>query len=133
MSKRPLKRSSELTQTFLQDPDYAALYHAAGAEEIGASLRAVREQRGLSQQQVADKMGVSRSRISQIESSEGITLSLEVLTRYAHAVGCRLNLGLVSLETQQQLTQVFVPNLLTAITEDDQSLLDAKVVSSNLL
>lgn len=62
----------------------------------------------MSQRQVAEAMGVTRSRISQIESTEGTALALEVLDRYARAVHCRLE---VSFRDQQGdvAASLFIP------------------------
>ena len=111
MPKRPLKRAGDLTKEFLRDPDYAALYREVANEEIGAALRAVREAKGLSQREVAERMGVTRPRVSQIESVEGTALALEVLSRYAHAVGCRLDITLKDTETNHEVATLFVPTL----------------------
>ena len=114
MPKRPLRRASDLTKEFLQDPEYAALYLEVANEEVGAAVRSVRETRGLSQRKVADLMGVTRSRISQIESVEGTALALGVLSRYAQAVGCHLNISLRDPAADSDV-QVFVP----AVPEHD--------------
>ncbi len=111
MPKRPLKRASDLSQEFLQDPGYAALYREVANEEIGAALRTVREAKGLSQREVAERMGVTRPRVSQIESVEGTALALEVLSRYARAVGCRLDITLKDAETNHEVAALFVPTL----------------------
>ncbi len=111
MPKRPLKRASDLSKEFLQDPGYAALYREVANEEIGAALRAMREAKGLSQREVAERMGVTRPRVSQIESVEGTALALEVLSRYAHAVGCRLDITLQDAETRDEVATLFVPML----------------------
>jgi DNA-binding XRE family transcriptional regulator len=59
------------------------------AEVLGYRLAEVRKQRGLSQQQVADRMGVTKGRISQIE--QGKISGQDVLTRYAAALGGTLH------------------------------------------
>ncbi|MFI7597696.1 helix-turn-helix domain-containing protein [Actinoplanes sp. NPDC049681] len=56
---------------------------------IGHRLAEVRRARGLTQQQVADRMGVSKGRVSQIE--QGKISGQEVLARYATALGGRLH------------------------------------------
>ncbi|MEV6299730.1 helix-turn-helix transcriptional regulator [Actinoplanes sp. NPDC051861] len=56
---------------------------------IGHRLAEVRRSRGLTQQQVADRMGVTKGRISQIE--QGKISGHEVLARYAAALGGRLH------------------------------------------
>jgi DNA-binding XRE family transcriptional regulator len=59
------------------------------AEVIGHRLAEIRRTRGLTQQQVADRMGVSKGRISQIE--RGKISGQGVLARYATALGGRLH------------------------------------------
>jgi DNA-binding XRE family transcriptional regulator len=79
---------------------YEELYDADDRAEIGrlksrllAELKAyrlarVRKSRGLTQRDVAEAMGVSVARVSQIERGE--VSSVEVLGRYAGAVGVQL-------------------------------------------
>jgi DNA-binding XRE family transcriptional regulator len=67
---------------------------AAGKQEllavaIGHRLAEVRRARGLTQQQVAEQMGVTKGRVSQIE--QGKVSGQEVLARFAAALGGRLH------------------------------------------
>lgn len=57
MPKRPLKRASDLSREFQKDPAYAALYREAVNKEIGATLRTLRETKGMSQRDVGEAMG----------------------------------------------------------------------------
>lgn len=59
------------------------------AEVIGHRLAEVRRARGLTQQNVADRMGVTKGRVSQIE--RGKVSGQDVLARYAAALGGRLH------------------------------------------
>ncbi|MGC3859676.1 helix-turn-helix domain-containing protein [Micromonospora chersina] len=59
------------------------------AEVIGHRLAEVRRARGLTQQQVADRMGVTKGRVSQIE--QGKISGQEVVARFASALGGRLH------------------------------------------
>jgi DNA-binding XRE family transcriptional regulator len=56
---------------------------------VGQRLAEVRRARGLTQQQVADRMGVTKGRVSQIE--QGKISGQDVLARYAAALGGRLH------------------------------------------
>jgi transcriptional regulator with XRE-family HTH domain len=56
---------------------------------IGHRLGEVRKARGLTQQQVADRMGVTKGRISQIE--QGKVSGQDVVARFAAALGGRLH------------------------------------------
>ncbi|MEV6345121.1 helix-turn-helix transcriptional regulator [Actinoplanes sp. NPDC051851] len=59
------------------------------ATVVGYRLAEVRKSRGMTQQQVADQMGVTKGRISQIE--QGKISGQDVLARYAAALGGRLH------------------------------------------
>jgi DNA-binding XRE family transcriptional regulator len=59
------------------------------AEAAGHRLAEARRGRGLTRQQVADRMGVTEGRICQIE--QGKVSGQEVLARYAVALGGRLH------------------------------------------
>lgn len=58
------------------------------AEIVGYRLAELRKSRGMTQQQVADHMGVTKGRVSQIE--HGKIAGQDVLARYAAALGGRL-------------------------------------------
>lgn len=65
-----------------------------GKEELlsevrGHRLAEIRRARGLTQQEVAARMGVTKGRVSQIE--QGKVSGHEVLVRYAAALGGRLH------------------------------------------
>jgi DNA-binding XRE family transcriptional regulator len=60
------------------------------AEARGWRLAEIRRRRGLTQAQVAERMGVGKSRVSQIE--RGRVSTREVLDRYVEALGGRLTL-----------------------------------------
>jgi DNA-binding XRE family transcriptional regulator len=67
---------------------------AAGKRELlaqvtGHRLAELRKSLGLTQQQVAERMGVTKGRVSQIE--QGKVSGQEVLARYASALGGRLH------------------------------------------
>ena len=56
---------------------------------IGPRLAQVRRARGMTQRQVAQRMGVTKGRISQIE--QGKVSGHDVIARYARALGGRLH------------------------------------------
>ena len=60
------------------------------AEARGWRLAEIRRRRGLTRAQVAERMGVGKSRVSQIE--RGRVSTREVLDRYVEALGGRLSL-----------------------------------------
>jgi DNA-binding XRE family transcriptional regulator len=59
------------------------------AEVLGHRLAEVRRSRGLTQQQVAERMGVTKGRVSQIE--RGKVSGQDVVARYAAALGGTLH------------------------------------------
>lgn len=59
------------------------------AEVTGHRLAELRRSRGMTQQQVADRMGVTKGRVSQIE--RGKVSGQDVLARFATALGGRLH------------------------------------------
>lgn len=59
------------------------------AAVVGRRLAEVRRARGLTQQQVASRMGVTKGRVSQIE--QGKISGQDVVARYAAALGGRLH------------------------------------------
>lgn len=66
----------------------------AGKQELlatvqGHRLAEIRRSRGLTQLQLAERMGVTKGRVSQIE--QGKVSGLDVLARYAVALGGRLH------------------------------------------
>jgi DNA-binding XRE family transcriptional regulator len=58
------------------------------AEIVGHRLAEIRRARGLTQQQVAERMGITKGRVSQIE--QGKISGQDVLARFAAALGGRL-------------------------------------------
>jgi HTH-type transcriptional regulator / antitoxin HipB len=76
------------------DPEFAEGYERGfQAFRLGAMLLAAREQAGLTQAEVARRLGTHKSAISRMENhAEDIRLS--TLQRYAEAVGCFLHLEL---------------------------------------
>ncbi|WHF52512.1 helix-turn-helix transcriptional regulator [Chryseobacterium gotjawalense] len=51
--------------------------------KVGRSIREIREKRGQSQEQLADKMNISRSTISKIESGK-FNCSIDYLSKFAY-------------------------------------------------
>ena len=60
---------------------------------LAAGLTALREQAGLSQRELAHRIGVSQPRVAAIEQSPNVTL--DVLKQYVDAVGGKLEVNVV--------------------------------------
>ena len=77
---------------------FAAAYNAL-ADEFAAlgELLSARQQAGMTQAQVAQRMGIAQATVARLESSAGSRKhapSIATLRRYADAVGCELHLTL---------------------------------------
>ena len=72
------------------DPEFAENYESGYLEfKIGILLRQAREEAGLTQEEVAQKLNTKRSAISRIENhAEDVKLS--TLGKYAKAIGKKL-------------------------------------------
>ncbi|MBK6872824.1 MAG: helix-turn-helix transcriptional regulator [Kineosporiaceae bacterium] len=86
-------RWSEVREEFVEQAGGPAAFEAGKqelvAQVIGARLAQLRRSRGLTQLQVAERMGVTKGRVSQIE--RGRVSGQDVLARYAAALGGRLH------------------------------------------
>lgn len=59
---------------------------------LGFRLARLRQEAGLSQAEVADRMGISQPRVSQLENGDVGQLEVDTLNRYVTALGGRLKL-----------------------------------------
>ena len=74
-------------------------FHAQVEEELAAinvaqDLVALRESRGLSQMQLADRLGITQSAIAQLESAQPKNVELKTLVRVAAALGGHLDVSI---------------------------------------
>jgi len=84
---------SKLKNNAFQNPEVKEAYDDLGSEfEFISSLITMREKSGLTQDQVAEKMGTKSPNISRLESGRS-NPSLKTLVNYAQACGFKLNLG----------------------------------------
>jgi transcriptional regulator with XRE-family HTH domain len=81
----------------LQDSDFAARFKKAGeAWEIAMQLAALRKKSGLSQKELARRLGTSQQQISRLESPLYEGHSLSMLRRVAVVLGARVHIELQS-------------------------------------
>jgi len=66
-------------------------YPIVTAEQLPAYLRALRKSQGLTQRELAERLGVSIARISTIEQNPG-AVSLRQLMQLMHSLGARLSI-----------------------------------------
>jgi transcriptional regulator with XRE-family HTH domain len=62
------------------------------------SLAECRRRAGLTQRQVAQKLGVSQARVSDIETTDIRYLQIATIVRYTEAIGARLTIVAIDLE-----------------------------------
>ncbi|MDE3260100.1 MAG: helix-turn-helix transcriptional regulator [Gemmatimonadota bacterium] len=86
LKRRALANRETRTEYEAQKPDF----------ELLDKLLEARKRAGLTQGQVAEKMGTKATAITRLESaSRRHSPKIETLRRYADAVGCRLNIELI--------------------------------------
>jgi ribosome-binding protein aMBF1 (putative translation factor) len=84
----------KLKARLLADPNVKAEYDAlASVFEIGAELLRARLRAGLSQAELAEKMGTSQSTIARLENGHMLPRT-KTLLRYAEASGSRFHVRL---------------------------------------
>ena len=83
-----------ITRRKKNDPDFAAGFEEGYRDfEIGVLLRQAREAAGLTQEELAERIGTKKTAISRLENhAEDIKLS--TLRKVTHALGRRLELNL---------------------------------------
>ncbi|MGI8706927.1 MAG: helix-turn-helix domain-containing protein [Actinomycetota bacterium] len=87
------KSWSELRKKVLDSDDAKRGYEEARlAYDLSVQVREAREAKGLSQSQLAERMGTQQSVIARLEGG-GITPTLPTLKRIADALGTKLTVG----------------------------------------
>ncbi len=91
MGKNIEQKHSEMLKN---DPEYAGAYAEMKDEfQFAGELIRARIRAGLTQQQVAEKMGTRQSTVARLESGSAMP-SLRSLQRYAHATGSKVKISL---------------------------------------
>jgi len=76
----------------LKDPDFADRFKKAGqAWEVAMQIAALRKESGLSQKELAARLGTSQQQISRLESPDYEGHSLSMIRRVAEALGATVN------------------------------------------
>jgi ribosome-binding protein aMBF1 (putative translation factor) len=89
-----LKTKRLSTMTVTQRADYDRAYAEARlAAEVGERIREAREAAGLSQRELARRMGTSQAAIGRLEAG-GVGATLTTLQRVATALGLEVNVEL---------------------------------------
>jgi predicted transcriptional regulator len=84
-----MKTLKALKAELLTDPETRTQYEAMTEEfDMARELIAARSRAGLTQGQVAERMGTTQSVVARLESGRRAP-SMRTVQRYAHALGCR--------------------------------------------
>ncbi len=93
-TKRPTMTS--FRKKALKKPGVKAEYDTlASAFELKRQMIAMRKKAGLTQEQVAECMGTTKSAVSRLEGVGKHSPSVSTLKKYAQAVGCKVEIRLV--------------------------------------
>jgi transcriptional regulator with XRE-family HTH domain len=89
-----MTKISTLHDQWLKVPGYQEAYAQSQAEfELARQLIEARTQSGLSQEEIASRMGTSQSAIARLESGNSHP-SMRTLSRYAKATNCEISIRL---------------------------------------
>jgi transcriptional regulator with XRE-family HTH domain len=89
-----MTKISTLHDQWLKTPGYQDAYAESHAEfELARQLIEARTQSGLSQEEIASRMGTSQSAVARLESGNSLP-SMRTLSRYAKATNCEISIRL---------------------------------------
>ncbi len=87
----------------LKDPDFAERFKKAGeAWDVALQLAALRKESGLSQKELARRVGTSQQQISRLESTSYEGHSLSMLRRVAEVLGAKVHIDIQLPERPKQ-------------------------------
>ena len=90
----------EYMQTRPVDPDLVAMHKERMLAEVSAfKLRELRKNAGLSQAEVADRIGVSQRQVSKIERGDIENSKISTIRKYVEALGGRLAMEYITGDT----------------------------------
>jgi len=82
------KRYDEYWAKQMADPEFRAIYEEEAAKsELWLQLVEARQEAGLTQKQMAERIGVSQAQVARIEKEGYETYTLTTLRRYVAALG----------------------------------------------
>ena len=88
----------------LKDKDFAARFKKAGeAWDIALKLSALRKESGLSQKELARRVGTTQQQISRLESPSYEGHSLSMLRRVAEFLGATVHIELMRVKQQSRM------------------------------
>ena len=88
----------------LQDPDFVKKFKEAGeAWDVALQLAALRKASGLSQKELARRVGTSQQQISRLESPDYEGHSLRMLRRVVEVLGAKVRVEICRQKQQREL------------------------------
>ena len=97
MKKGKVRTFKSRLQEDIKDPEFKAYYQEERqALKLAMKIAELRNQKGLTQQELARLMGTSQQAISRIESGEYEGFTLKTLEKIAEATGMRVKIEFVT-------------------------------------
>ena len=97
MKREGVRTFKSMLREELKDPEFKRHYDdERQALKLAIKIAALREQKGLSQQELAKRMGTSQQAISRIESGEYEGFTLKTLEKIAEATGMKVKIDFVA-------------------------------------
>ena len=97
MKKGKVRTFKSRLQEDIKDPEFKAYYQEERqALKLAMKIAELRNQKGLTQQELAKLMGTSQQAISRIESGEYEGFTLKTLEKIAEATGMRVKIEFVT-------------------------------------
>jgi len=111
LTYQPVKHNhEEFLREELKDEEFRKGYEAlAPTYALIRELLLARQQAGMTQEAVAERIGTTKSAVSRLESAGKHVPSLSTLRKYAEAVGCELEIKLTP-KKQNNLTSPSQPH-----------------------
>jgi ribosome-binding protein aMBF1 (putative translation factor) len=95
-AKEKIDLVESLKRRYIKTEKHRKSYQKAYKDaEIASKIYELRQQAGLTQKQLAKRIGTTQSVISRLEDADYKGHSLEMLRRIAVALHCRLEIGIV--------------------------------------
>jgi transcriptional regulator with XRE-family HTH domain len=104
----------------LRDPEYSEGYAESFLNAyVATQIKVIREQRGMTQADLANKIGTTQAGISRIENVDYSSWSIRTLIKLARAFGVRLKVSFEQFGTLPEEVIRFNRNTLQRVTRDE--------------
>jgi transcriptional regulator with XRE-family HTH domain len=103
-----------------KDKEFRHAYAVSSVEQgVAWQIRANRDHRGLSQKELAERLGTNQSAVSRLEDPEYGAHSLDTLLRLAEVFDCALSVKFISYEQLAEESADLRPERLVATSFDE--------------